>query len=149
MQTLDIFSSSAIMTPHPARPLERSSLAESNERVIYQNTLLGICESHSLLVGLKFLEPGGVRNTMPPHLRERRSEIYFYCGFNEQQRVMRFMGKSGSMRHLVIKSGKVVISPPWSIHMVAGTSNYNFIWAMAGKSLDCTDLQVLGICQLQ
>jgi 4-deoxy-L-threo-5-hexosulose-uronate ketol-isomerase len=114
----------------------------SNKRTINKLIVNGVVETCQLQMGMTELNTGSVWNTMPVHTHNRRMEAYFYFEVPSNQAICHFMGDPDETRHLWLKNEQAVLSPSWSIHSAAGTSNYTFIWGMAGENLDYSDMDV-------
>lgn len=131
------------ITLKDANVLQMGSQLTSNERQINQLLISKVIETCQLQMGMTELRPGSVWNTMPAHTHSRRMEVYFYFNVPEGQAVCHFMGQPQETRHIWMTNEQAVISPDWSIHSAAGTSNYIFIWGMAGENMDYTDMDAV------
>lgn len=145
---------------HTSYPTKKVSLAEANKlqlgtmetanhRTVNQMIIGSVVTTCQLQMGMTELKPGSVWNTMPAHVHDRRMEVYFYLDIPQDQAVCHFMGQPQETRHIWMNNHQAVISPPWSIHSGSGTSNYTFIWGMAGENLDYGDMDVCKITDLR
>ena len=123
--------------------------ATSNKRVINQFIHPSVLKTCQLSMGMTVLESGSVWNTMPAHTHERRMEVYFYFEVPEGNVVFHMMGEGQETRHIVMQNEQAVISPSWSIHAGAGTSNYTFIWAMGGENQAFDDMDAIPTTELR
>ncbi|HMK24657.1 MAG TPA: 5-dehydro-4-deoxy-D-glucuronate isomerase [Chitinophagaceae bacterium] len=138
-----------LVTKEKASPVNLGDSATSNKRIIYKYIHPDGIKSCQLVMGLTLLAEGSVWNSVPPHTHTRRMEVYFYMDVPEQHRVFHFMGEPQETRHLVMANHEAVISPPWSMHYGCGTSNYGFIWGMAGENQAFTDMDPVPVAEIK
>ena len=151
------FNSASAHQSYPTRKIlkneaeivEMGSASAANHRVINKLIVNSILPTCSLQMGMTELRSGSVWNTMPAHVHDRRMEVYFYFEVAEGQSVCHFMGEPQETRHIWVQHEQAIISPNWSIHSGAGTSNYCFIWGMAGENIDYTDMDHCSITDLK
>ena len=135
--------------------IKAGSLKESNARCINQLIVSpvlskvdggGCCQ---LQVGLTELQEGSVWNTMPQHTHNRRMEAYFYFNVPEGQAICHQMGPPQEQRLVWLHNEQAITAPEWSVHSAAGTSNYMFIWGMAGENLNYGDMDKVPVCEMR
>ena len=135
--------------------IKAGSLKESNARCINQLIVYpvlskvpggGCCQ---LQVGLTELQEGSVWNTMPQHTHNRRMEAYFYFNVPEGQAICHQMGRPQEQRLVWLHNEQAITSPEWSVHSAAGTSNYMFIWGMAGENLNYGDMDKVPVLEMR
>ena len=139
------------VTLKEANNIKAGSLKESNDRVIHQMIIDGVAgvRTCQLQMGITELKEGSVWNTMPAHTHTRRMETYIYYNVPQGQKILHMMGEPQETRPVWLNNEQAVIAPEWSIHCAAGTSNYTFIWGMAGENLIYNDMQVIKIPDLK
>lgn len=137
------------ITESEAEIVELGSLETANHRTIKKLIVNSVVQTCQVQMGMTELKSGSVWNTMPAHVHDRRMEVYFYFEVPENQSVCHFMGEPQETRHIWMQNEQAVISPNWSIHSGAGTSNYTFVWGMAGENLDYGDMDHCAVNDLK
>jgi 4-deoxy-L-threo-5-hexosulose-uronate ketol-isomerase len=137
------------VTFEQARKVHLGDNAQSNKRTINQYVHPAVMPTCQLAMGMTVLQPQNVWNTMPCHTHDRRMEVYFYFDLTDDNVVFHLVGQPDETRHIVLRNEQATISPNWSIHSGTGTSNYTFIWAMAGENQEFTDMDAVLMDQLK
>lgn len=137
------------VTPADVAPVTLGEDVTSNRRTINKYFVPDVLETCQLSMGLTELAPGNLWNTMPCHTHERRMEVYFYFGLQEDSCVFHMMGQPQETRHIVVQNEQAVISPSWSIHSGVGTRAYTFIWGMVGENQVFDDMDHVKVGDLR
>lgn len=146
---------------HKAYPTQKVTMEEaesarigtpeqSNVRVLNKYIHPDGVQSANLVMGVTVVEPCSVWNSLPPcHTHARRMEVYFYYDLKPDAVLFHLMGEPERTRHIVMRNEEAVISPSWSIHAGAGTSDYRFIWGMVGDNQVFSDMDVIDVDRLK
>lgn len=139
----------ALVAPGQGTVRELGDPLTSNRRTINQYIHEDGVRSCQVVMGVTQLHPGSMWNTMPAHTHDRRTEFYVYFDVPEEARIVHLMGEPSETRHMLVGDGGLVLSPSWSIHSGVGTSNYSFVWAMAGENQAFDDMDGVAIAEVR
>lgn len=139
----------ALVAPGQGTVRELGDPLTSNRRTLHQYIHENGVRSCQVVMGVTQLHPGSMWNTMPAHTHDRRTEFYVYFDVAHDARVVHLMGEPAETRHLMVGDGGLVLSPSWSIHSGVGTSNYSFVWAMAGENQSFDDMDGVAIVEMR
>lgn len=120
----------------------------ANSRTVRKHLHLDGVRTAQLVLGITSLAPGSVWNSMPPHQHDRRTEAYLYFDLPADDRVAHYMGVPGRLRTTTLRNLEAVVSPSWSLHFGTGTTNYAFVWVMAGENQDFADMDQVAVTEL-
>lgn len=139
----------ALVEPGQGTVRELGDPLTSNRRTLNQYIHENGVRSCQVVMGVTQLHPGSMWNTMPSHTHDRRTEFYVYFDVDADARVVHLMGQPQETRHMIVGDGGLVLSPSWSIHSGVGTSNYSFVWAMAGENQSFDDMDGVAIVDMR
>lgn len=129
-------------------PVQLGDADNASSRALYRYVWDGGHPSCQLQFGVTVVADGSVWNSLPPHLHDRRSEVYLYLLGEPTGRIVHLMGEPSATRHLLVADRQAVISPSWSLHTGVGTCSYAFVWAMAGENTDFSDVMPVPVDQM-
>jgi 4-deoxy-L-threo-5-hexosulose-uronate ketol-isomerase len=130
-------------------PVELGSQTGSNRRIRIDSVVSLTVDACQVMMGSTRLLNGNVWNSIPPHVHDRRMEAYLYFDLAPDEVLFHIMGRPEETRHLIVRDGQAILSPPWSIHCGCGTSNYAFIWTMAGDNQVFSDMDPAPVADLR
>lgn len=138
-----------LVQPADATVRELGDQLTSNRRTLRQYIHENGVPSSQVVMGVTTLHPGSMWNTLPAHTHDRRTEFYLYFDLAEDARVVHLMGEPQETRHLIVANESLVLSPSWSLHSGVGSSNYAFVWAMAGENQSFDDMDAVPITDMR